>query len=60
MSNAADDLVRAIHGECPTNPPDRGKVRQKDKSWEALGISRATWYRQGKPELKHQVWKKPV
>ena len=34
------------------NPPDGGKVRLPDaqaKPWEALGISRATWYRQGKP-----------
>ena len=24
-------------------------MRQKDKPWETLGISRATWYRHGKP-----------
>src|SRR6516162_3535779 len=27
------------------NPPDGGKVRP----WEAMGMSRATWYRRGKP-----------
>ena len=29
-----------------TNPPNGGKVRP----WEAVGMSRATWYRKGKPE----------
>jgi hypothetical protein len=24
-------------------------MRQQDKPWEALGMSRATWYRHGKP-----------
>jgi hypothetical protein len=28
------------------------KVRQEAKPWEALGISRATWYRYGKPTEK--------
>jgi hypothetical protein len=28
------------------NPPDGGKLRP----WEAVGMSRATWYRKGKPE----------
>jgi hypothetical protein len=27
-------------------------MRQKDKPWIALGMSRATWYRQGKPTEK--------
>lgn len=30
-------------------PPIGGMVRQKDKPWEQLGISRATWYRHDKP-----------
>ena len=35
----------------PTNPPDGGKARQP---WLALGRSRATWYRRGKPSEKPQ------
>jgi len=31
-----------------TNPPNGGKLRQ----WEALGMSRASWYRHGKPTEK--------
>jgi hypothetical protein len=32
------------------DPPTGGIVRQqKDSPWEALGISRGTWYRHGKP-----------
>jgi hypothetical protein len=27
-------------------------MRQKDRPWEALGMSRATWYRLGKPAEK--------
>jgi hypothetical protein len=27
-------------------------MRQKDQPWIALGISRATWYRLGKPETR--------
>jgi len=30
-------------------PPDGGKVR---RPWDALGMSRATWYRHGKPTEK--------
>ena len=30
-----------------TNPPNGGKLR---RPWEAVGMSRATWYRKGKPE----------
>jgi hypothetical protein len=51
-----DKLTRMIHGDrlvdSLTNPPDGGELRQPDrqaKPWLALGISRATWYRQGKP-----------
>jgi uncharacterized protein YoaH (UPF0181 family) len=33
----------------PTKPPDGGEVRQP---WLALGMSRATWYRLGKPSEK--------
>lgn len=25
----------------------------KAAPWEALGMSRATWYRRGKPDIKH-------
>jgi hypothetical protein len=32
------------------NPPAGGEVRQP--VWQALGMSRATWYRKGKPEKK--------
>jgi hypothetical protein len=32
-----------------TNPPDGGKVR---RPWEAIGMSRASWYRHGKPTEK--------
>src|SRR5216684_5606071 len=36
-----------------SNPRQNGAiVRQKDKPWEKLGISRATWYRYGKPTEK--------
>jgi hypothetical protein len=38
-----------------TNPPSGGEMRLPDaqsKPWEALGISRATWYRRGKPTEK--------
>ena len=46
----AAQLIRMFHGDSLTNPPDGGKLRQPDaKPWEALGISRTTWYRQGKP-----------
>jgi hypothetical protein len=38
--------------ECLTVPPAGGKVRQKDRPWIKLGISRATWYRLGKPATK--------
>jgi hypothetical protein len=31
-----------------TNPPNGGKLRQ----WEAIGMSRASWYRHGKPTEK--------
>jgi uncharacterized protein YoaH (UPF0181 family) len=31
-----------------TNPPSGGNPRQ----WEVLGMSRATWYRHGKPSTK--------
>lgn len=31
------------------NPPDGGEVR---RPWEAIGMSRATWYRKGKPTEK--------
>jgi uncharacterized protein YoaH (UPF0181 family) len=31
-----------------TKPPSGGHLRQ----WEALGLSRATWYRRGKPTTK--------
>ena len=34
---------------CLKIPPDGGKVRQP---WLALGMSRATWYRHGKPSEK--------
>jgi hypothetical protein len=37
------------------DPPNGGKMRLPDdqaQPWEALGISRATWYRQGKPTEK--------
>jgi len=35
-------------GESLRNPPRGGTVRQ----WEALGMSRASWYRHGKPAEK--------
>src|ERR1700732_3033760 len=34
--------------DSPTCAPDGGKVRP----WEAIGMSRATWYRHGKPTTK--------
>jgi hypothetical protein len=43
------------------NPPNGGEVRQPDakaKPWQALGISRATYYRKGKPEKMPSIrWK---
>ena len=45
---AAED---SAHGERSlTKAPSGGDVRQ----WEALGMSRATWYRRGKPTTKPQ------
>jgi hypothetical protein len=35
-------------------PVNGGTMRQKDKPWIALGISRATWYRHGKPVEWHK------
>jgi len=50
MSDDVHELMRALHGDdYLKDPPDGGKVRQKDQPWKALGISRATWYRQNKP-----------
>ena len=50
-----DELIAALHGpECLSNRPNGGKMRQPhsvSRPWEALGISRATWYRQGKPDM---------
>jgi hypothetical protein len=49
----AAELIKLLHGDSLINPPDGGKVRQPDsqtKPWVAFGISRATWYRQGKPK----------
>jgi hypothetical protein len=37
------------------DPPIGGEVRQSP--WEALGISRATWYRRGKPA---ESWSRPT
>ena len=52
-------LIALLHGEDSlTNPPDGGKVRQPDsqtKPWKALGISRATWYRQRKPGCRSML-----
>jgi hypothetical protein len=30
---------------------DREQSISRQKPWEALGMSRATWYRKGKPEV---------
>jgi hypothetical protein len=52
--HAMRDLMAATHGPgCLENAPDGGEVRLPDaqtKPWGKLGISRATWYRQRKPE----------
>lgn len=48
-----------IHGDSLKNTPDGGKLRLPDaqsKPWQALGISRATWYRQGKPRGHNQLY----
>jgi hypothetical protein len=34
----------------PTRPSDGGKLRQTP--WETIGMSRASWYRHGKPSTK--------
>jgi hypothetical protein len=42
-------------GGCLNLPPDGGTMRHgtaKPKPWKAIGIGRATWYRQGKPTKK--------
>jgi hypothetical protein len=38
------------------NPPIGGKLRQKP--WEAIGMSRAGWYRHGKPN-SNPKWNRP-
>jgi hypothetical protein len=40
---------------CLANPPNGGIMRQTKKPWVALGISRATWYRHGKPTEWHKL-----
>jgi hypothetical protein len=56
--NPAAQLIRMLNGDSLTNPPDGGEVRQPDtKPWVVLGISRATWYRQGKPKQESQTHK---
>jgi hypothetical protein len=55
--NPAAELVRAIHGDCLANPPSGEKLRQADsqaKPWLGFGISRATWYRIGKPTCESE------
>lgn len=32
----------------------------RTKPWEALGMSRATWYRKGKPEPKPESGQPPI
>jgi len=50
------DLMQVFNGPgCLENTPDGEEMRLPDaqtKPWLALGISRATWYRQGKPDSK--------
>lgn len=41
-------------GDDLKNPPDGGKVRHP---WEAVGMSRATWYRRGRPDWVHPLAK---
>jgi hypothetical protein len=36
--------------DSPTCPPNGGEIRQQP--WDAIGMSRATWYRHGKPTTK--------
>jgi len=36
----------------PNDPPDGGKMRRQ---WEAIGMSRASWYRHGKPAEKPEA-----
>lgn len=36
------------------------KSLSKSKPWEALGMSRATWYRKGKPEPKPESGQPPI
>lgn len=50
-------LSQAVGGSLK-KPPAGGEVRQPDaktKPWEALGTSRATWYRLGKPEKEREL-----
>jgi hypothetical protein len=60
--HAMRDLMVLIHGpDCLENAPDGEKMRLPDaqtKPWETLGISRATWYRQGKPQFEYQLFSK--
>ena len=56
-TNPAEELIKTIYGDSLKSPPDGGKVRLPDaqsKPWQAFGISRATWYRQGKPQCESQ------
>jgi hypothetical protein len=48
----ANDLKEAFGADSLTNPPIGGNVRQDQKPWERLKISRATWYRLKKPETE--------
>jgi hypothetical protein len=61
LSGSTDKLTAVLNGPsvvCRNNPPDGGNLRQtvsQTKPWEALGISRATWYRQGKPTCESEL-----
>jgi hypothetical protein len=47
-NRAAEAAKRRARGVCPRQKYEAGSI-SREKPWEALGISRATWYRHGKP-----------
>jgi hypothetical protein len=52
--DTCDALQNLLLGSSLNSPPSGGKMRLPEvqsKPWEALGISRATWYRKKKPAL---------
>jgi hypothetical protein len=53
MTDDVTLLQQALNGDSLKSPPSGGEMRLPDaqtEPWKELGISRATWYRQNKPQ----------